>query len=193
MEILKPTANIVPHMPAIPGLFPYVAQRVAGEYYGIMGASITSSSVAVVADKIYSAPFLVLQEETFDRIAINIGTGAVGAARLGIYASASNSKPGALVLDAGEIADTSTTGDKEIVIDQTLTPGLYWVVSVFSGTPSVISAANIIHILGLPGTIATGGNSLGSYTGMAYGALPASHPTFASTSRGIPAVCLRRA
>lgn len=192
MKIDKTPPLVIPYMNTIAGLFPHTMQRVAGEYYGILGAGIGSSAVAVVADKIYSAPFLVLKEESFDRIGISVGTGAVGAARLGIYASGTNWKPGSLVLDAGEIADTSSTGDKEITINQTLAPGLYWLVAAFNGTPSIISTTPVINLLGLPSTLATGGTSVISYAGMIYGALPATHPAFAATGRAMPAICMRR-
>lgn len=79
-------------------------------------------------------------------------TGGAGAytiratARLGIYES-DDLYPGALVVDAGLVEVHAATG-VEAVIDQALTKGLYWVVFVSNGTPSVYTATPVYPVIG---------------------------------------------
>jgi len=108
---------------------------------------------------------------TVDRIAVEIKTAAVDkSARLGIYRNGTNMYPGALVLDCGTI-NCGTTGVKEIVIDQQLSKGLYWLVIVSDGAPQIEQALVVSKFLGIIG------NNYSSYyvgwdVSQAYGALP---------------------
>lgn len=72
---------------------------------------------------------------SYDRIGVKVSTAQAGKkVRLGIYEhDADNRWPGALILDAGTV-DVSTTGDKEIVIDQELTAGYYFLTWVGDGS-----------------------------------------------------------
>ena len=118
---------------------------------------------------------------TFDRIACNVTIGAANAlVRLGIYTSNSNGVPSSLVLDAGT-ADASTSGVKQITINQQLTAGDYWLslasqgatctIHTFSGannfctttsfTPWGYDCWNIAGITGaLPASYNEGGSSM---------------------------------
>ncbi|MCZ7404307.1 MAG: hypothetical protein O8C67_05160 [Candidatus Methanoperedens sp.] len=94
------------------------------------------------ADEIDAVPIIFSRTTKVDRIAIDV-TIACGAVcitaganiRLGLYKDNGNVYPGALIQDAGAV-DISGTGIREIAINQTLTQGLYWLVSTYH-TPAV--------------------------------------------------------
>lgn len=187
----NPALQVIPYTPIIPGLFQGYLNRVSGTYYGAVGFGPSGSAVAMVVDKIYCIPFLVLKTETFDRISVYVSTAAAGLAHLGIYAD-SNGKPGALVADYGTI-DTSTTGSKEISINQTLTPGLYWLALITNGTASLRVINNTFSFTGTGSSISEGGIGSCYYTNQPYGGLPTTHPTPAVGNTMCPAIALRRA
>lgn len=77
-----------------------------------------------VAERIYYIPIFVSEAHTYIRIGVEVSTGAVGTADLRIFAW-NNGVPGALILSAGTV-DTTIIGIKEIVINQLLTRGYYF-------------------------------------------------------------------
>lgn len=109
---------------------------IAGKYYASPGVWV-SGTVLQFNAQFDAIPFAVPVAVTVDRIACRVTTaGSAGAvARMGIYQDDGTGYPGALVLDAGTVA-TTTTGVKEIVINQTLQPGLYWLVVGGQGAPA---------------------------------------------------------
>lgn len=109
-----------------------------GEYFGAVPTALSSSSVILVIDTLYAGMFVIPRDMTFDRIAIHVQTAGAGGTkgRLGIYEVGTNLYPGALVVDAGEVS-VASTGVKSIVIDQSLTKGLYFLAMVTDGTPKV--------------------------------------------------------
>ena len=82
-------------------------------------------------------PFVVTTTSTYDRIAARTGTVTVpGSARLGIYNS-NGSEPTTRVIDAGSISYTTSSTLYEITINQTLSPGVYWLaMNVATGSSS---------------------------------------------------------
>lgn len=146
------------------------------------------------ANMIHASGYPVLRKMRFDRIAIYIaGAGAAGAAgRLGIY-NDSGCYPSSLVLDAGTF-DATTTGFKEIVINQTLNPGTYWVVVLLND--STVDIRIYAYYLGFVG-MGPGLYGVVNYLSVAqsYGALPATFPGGGSFATGPPmlAIALRLA
>jgi len=72
---------------------------------------------------------IFLPTTTVDRIGIEVtsagGAGSLG--RLGIYnSSSSGNYPDTLLLDAGTVAVSGSTGKKEATINQLITQGIYW-------------------------------------------------------------------
>jgi len=100
-----------------------------GSYHSPLGAYIRRDcSTALVIGYLYASPHVISRKCTVDRIAVSVVDEVAGShMRLGIYASDNpdDVSPGRLIIDAGEI-DSSTAGYKTVVIDQQLTPGLYW-------------------------------------------------------------------
>lgn len=102
--------------------------------YVIPGTDIVSTGTrGVFANRDYYGPLYVPQTITLDRLACRVSTAAASAGdnlRLGIFEADWQWQPGALVLDAGEVA-ADTTGTKAVTIDQTLEPGRYlWALAV---------------------------------------------------------------
>lgn len=140
-------------------------------------------------------PFVVGKTATFDRISVAVtAVGAGSVIRMGIY-NTLNGLPDGLELDAGTVDSSAATGFKEIVINKTLSPGLYWLAYVAQGgiAPTVTcfgTASNpyIAH------TADPGANSYSNYTsaGVA-GALAASPAVVVGGSTGSVRVLLRAA
>lgn len=87
---------------------------------------------------LYLSPLVLTQAQTLDALVVQIVTtpGSAGAVtRMGIYASAANGRPGALILDAGTAVATST-GILSITINQALAAGVYWLAAVTQGAPT---------------------------------------------------------
>lgn len=132
--------------------------------------------VSYTKDILRAVRFIVQRETTFDRISIlHVSTiNPDNLARMGIYANGSDNLPGDLVIDAGEI-DMSGTGSREIVINQTLTPGIYWLATVQNATFSIkgynSQAAQMGGSLGA-NTSSSGRRSLMVTVAHTYGALP---------------------
>ena len=137
------------------------------------GVALNTTGSAVNADSLYATcPTLVARDMTFDRIAIKVVTAGAAStkARIGIYAVGTNMYPGALVLDAGEVA-VDSTGVKAIVINQSLTKGLYYMAFISDGTPQPAYTYNSRSPLGIrEGEFAYGHHMW--RVAQAYGALP---------------------
>lgn len=109
----------------------------------------TITQTAMVANTLYAVPFLAARDMTVDRIAVYVVTLDSGkSARMGIYNDGTNLYPGSLLLDAGEVS-VGSAGIKAITIDQSLTKGIYWLVIVSDGTPTVRVLSYADTLLGL--------------------------------------------
>lgn len=108
-----------------------------GQYFEPFPAYVIGAS-ALGADRITAHPFIVARALTIDRLAIEVTVAGAGGtkARLGIYADGVDTYPGALVLDAGLVA-VDAIAIVAATIDQSLTKGLYWLVCVSDGTPTL--------------------------------------------------------
>lgn len=96
----------------------FQAPIIDGFYYStsVVFAGIDAPS----QDVLLAVPFWCSHEVTWTKIGITVTTPQDGAlVRLGVYASDANNRPGALLLDAGEV-DASTEGEKELSISLTL-------------------------------------------------------------------------
>jgi len=143
---------------------------ITGQYSNVL-VNLDTSVKTLVVDHLYATPYMAARLLTVDRIAVEIKTAAADkSARLGIYRNGTNMYPGALVLDCGTI-NCGTTGVKEIVIDQQLSKGLYWLAIVSDGAPQIEQALVVSKFLGVIGS-----NYSSYYVGwdvsQAYGALP---------------------
>jgi hypothetical protein len=160
---------------------PFVAQ--SGRYYwgGLLppsGSTASVTSQTTAANRMYVTPIMFRTAKTIDRIGCNIGTGAAGNARLGIYPhDPATGLPanGAPLLDAGTV-DVSTTGGKEITISQALDAStIYWLVYL-SDTNASVRATNAPGFDGGMAAVGDTNHAHGGHFGVTYGALPSSLP-----------------
>jgi len=152
---------------------------------------------ALTANRFYAFPFIVPKTMTLDRIAINVTTAGTGNARLGIYTSSVSLGlfPDQKILDAGEISIAST-GIKSITISQQLTAGMYFLVIVSNGTPTIRCHAliGIMPLLGYTSSLGAEVAAVGLYVSFTYAALPTTFPTTTTTkitAVPIPAIFVR--
>jgi hypothetical protein len=144
-------------------------------------------------DNVEATPFMLSRNATIDTISarVNVAAAAGGKGRIGIYAStAATLYPGALVLDAGEVA-TDAIGQKDLAVGLALTGGvLYWVavtVGISAGPPtwSGIPAQDLFAAMFGQGT---GNFDFNPNTKLrvarAYAALPANFPAGAALVSG---------
>lgn len=98
-----------------------------GRYY--IGWPFNAGPVnqTTIADRLRTSALFISKDVRIDRIGVQVQTAqATASTRLGIYESGDDGFPDNLLLDAGTI-DSSTTGFKEITIDQVLRgPRIYW-------------------------------------------------------------------
>lgn len=150
---------------------------ISGQYYDFtarwQGAS--TGAVACTADNLYTTPLWVPKTRSIDRIGINITTQASAGnkARLGIYRKAVGSPlPGALLLDAGEVAVDAATAVAATVALVLPGPALYHVALVPQANISITGVTPVGGIYGA----AAGGTDLQRISAVmshAYAALPA--------------------
>lgn len=148
----------------------------------------TPSSSAATAGQLHAYPLIINRaSQAFDRIGINVNTGATGSTvRLGIYAD-SGGLPGALLVDAGTV-DTATAGDKVLTIAQTLSRGRYWVAAVAQGgAPTLGTVTGVSPYVGKPTVSGSGHTAAYHVTGVT-GALPGSFGAPADTNFALRAI-----
>jgi len=149
------------------------------------------STAAIIANTIYGCPIHLPYRRTFDRIAIRVQAGVAGGARLGIYADTGDVTPGNLILDAG-IVDVTAVGHKEIVISQTLGPGLIWTAMVSDVAPTLwwYAPGGAYTAQGQSSVLSAA--AMGMVSGaLAYGPLPATFPAIAAGYSNAIVVALR--
>lgn len=163
--------------------------RIGRSYYSFFVWTNTADGIPLSANYLYASAYPITIEMTFDRIGIFVWTSGTGVSRLGIYDD-DGLYPGSLVLDAGTV-DVSGSGWLEIIMDQTLTPGLYWLVVHPSGGHQIDSFAEDVgpSVLGFDPR-----NSVKHrwQVAQAYGALPATFPGGAALAERFVDVALRR-
>jgi len=149
----------------------------------VMGTGL--STTALTVSKIRASPFIVGRNLNIDRIQAEVTTvGTSAVFRLGIYADNGNCYPDNLIVDSGEL-DGSTTGVKNATISASLTPGLYWLVSLV-GTATVTfrslqnQGAGLPSVMGWPAAMGATIREPFWEATQTYGALPSTFPTGAT-------------
>jgi hypothetical protein len=101
---------------------------VPGTYVPLTGSSSVSTSNTLVNGTLRLAPIVITAPVRFDRLGADVSAaGEAGSKfRLGIYADTGFCFPGALLLDAGQIAGDSATVQDAPALSLYLPPGLYW-------------------------------------------------------------------
>lgn len=163
---------------------------VTGYYYTSVNSG-GDTTAAMTQSFEYCVRFEVGETRAFDRIGLEITTGAATAVvRLGIRYDSGSGAPGALLLDAGTI-DAASAAVGEITISQTLTPGRWWLTATLQTTTGVSCRARAVDSFIGASTTATGNSSSYGGTGRT-GALPAAMGSFQPSGAG-PKILLRAA
>lgn len=143
-------------------------KRSGGTHYysGTIVEPTSAISLGANTDFIFAIPIIISKPTKVDRIAVDVTTACSGVCiaaganvRLGIYRDTGNVYPGSLIVDTGTVA-IGVLGLAEIVINQTLSTGLYWLGMSYH-TPAVclvppeFRSAKFIPILGCYDVIGT--------------------------------------
>ncbi|MBN1856937.1 MAG: hypothetical protein JW846_08290 [Dehalococcoidia bacterium] len=136
-----------------PTVFNPWGRMVEGHYYGMTGSNAYNCGANYLIGQYLYLPV----GGTYDRLGISVQTaGNAGAkARLGIYDCGDALYPGGLILDAGEV-EVTTTGVKEISINQHLPGGIYFLALTTNDTAVkfwMLSIPMAVSPLGLGTTI----------------------------------------
>lgn len=165
---------------------------VTGRYYGGECLNVTSTTtMALSADVLYGAPYVVSQSTRFGEISIYVAVASVGAgnARLGVY-KMTHGAPGALIADIGTV-DVSTVGAKAITYGLPLPAGVYALGIVCNAAISVYSSTANVVVANIVGVSNVGGSDVSMSRAFTYGALPASFGAVTYSTANIPNIILR--
>lgn len=122
----------------------------AGDY--LMAPAYTTDTSAANVGFMTAYP-IFLPTLTVDRIGVEVTAvgGAGTLSRLGIYnSSASTNYPDTLLLDAGTVAASGSTGKKEITINQSITQGIYWLAHLSDTVVTSAASFRRYGIVGIP-------------------------------------------
>lgn len=113
---------------------------VSGGFYP--ASSVAHASATVTADTLYAARIVVKARVTVAGLSFYVSPGATGNARLGIYSNVSG-RPGAKLAEVATPPSTGTAGSisASFPANVVLNPGVYWLASLYSAAPGIISIA----------------------------------------------------
>jgi hypothetical protein len=196
----KPISSVA--QTALDGKAPTRPVPAAGRYVLTCGQNQATTSATLGVGTLRLSPMLLDVAWTIDRIGAEITTiGEAGSKlRLGIYSDNGRCFPGSLLLDAGQIAGDSATG-QDITVAQVIPAGLYWIgaavqtVTVTQPTVRCIAQTWTPPVLMPVNQSAPSNNTAAtglSMTGVT-GALPASFSSTVTASTVGPRVWVRLA
>jgi len=147
--------------------------------------------LALVQNTLQATTLLVPNSCKAISLGISVTTGAVGnAVRLGIFRD-NGGYPGTLLLDAGTVVATGAAF-VQAVINQALTPGIYWLASILQGGTGAAVESFSYPFLGVPLlSFQSALSPAGLVSPVAYtGALPATFDANATVNSPMPHVLL---
>lgn len=174
--------GVLAFAPASNTLFgsPFGIMRSAEYYWALNG--LTTTSVTLGNGTLRVAPMWVPNAVTLTRIGIGVTVAgdATAKVRLGVYGDDGAGRPGALLVDAGQV-DASAVGDPEAVISLAVGSGWYWIGGAVQGvatTQPTVRAVSSNHSsmpLSIPSGLPAGGLlPVGYAVAGVTGALPSS-------------------
>jgi hypothetical protein len=169
----------------------------SGQYY-IPSSPQTTSTTVMAGGTLRACPIAIPHDLTLSRIGgeVTVAGDAGSTVRLGIYADTGAGYPGALVLDAGTIAGDSVSV-QEIVINQPLTAGLFWLATATQGAPVTSPAVRTLSsntgiVAPSSPTIPIVGATHGGYSSGGFpGALPGAFPAGLAAVGSIPRLFIK--
>jgi hypothetical protein len=169
-------------------LYGWPLQRVNTPVYSSLVFGVGAQTIT--HNELKGCGFIIPKALTLDRLGIQVTTAQVGGeCRVGIYENTPDTNyPGALVVDAGTLACTST-GHKSATISETLEPGLYWgacITNIASiAMYRMVNGFSTIHYSSF------GGYNNGWGVAQAYGALPDPFTAGGAADNDVPAIQYR--
>lgn len=163
-------------------------------FYGCTSEVDGQLTNMVIANRIYLTLLFCPITTTFNRIGLEILKRHNSFARMGIYTNNDNEAvPEKLLLDAG-VVSCNNTGIKELSINVSLIPGWYWIVALFSGTPTIRVINNGEFDDFIMGSPTTSSNGYYLYYPYAYSNenLPETIPSVSYHTSRIPFLHLRK-
>jgi hypothetical protein len=151
------------------------------------------------ANTLYVFPLVVGRSIILDRIAFYVVSGSPGdLGRAGLYDTATDGYPNALVVDGGEM-DCANSGMMAATINLGLGIGLYWL-AILANAPLSLKGLNSGYLLSCLGSDnQLDGVQIGISHAQTYGVLPATFPTASPTiltttfaSYRVPLIAVRR-
>ncbi len=178
---------------------------VTGQFYGTP-KGVTPVALLTITATLYAYPIIVPNSVTVASLNMSVTTGQTGGAgHFGIYADNGKGYPGALEVESGAQTMTSSSSiATKSGLSTSLTPGVYWLASIFTATgtyPSVAGTtvaytnelANQLGFDTAAHALATSGEAGGGITvAGTYGALPATFTSGATLNlgTGIPLIAV---
>lgn len=175
--------GVTPTAPQVPPTYICLRplSRVGDWLYSPHITSVGNLTVSLTAGYLYATPHVVLRKARFNGLGLTYYS-TTGTVRPGLYSDNGDAYPSALLLDCGS---KSVVGELKVTIDLTLDPGLYWVVLVHSGAPTIYQSVSFITMVGSPTVLShTITANVGGYYKSGYSPtnpLPAIYPSSAST------------
>lgn len=123
----------------IQGGSPISPAWVAGRYYFCPNTNSLSTSGSLGNNVLRAVPFYVPNSVTLTKIGTEVTTiGEAGSkVRLGIYADDGTGRPGALVVDGGQInGDSATVQEVTLGTPVAVGPGWYWAAAAIQSAPA---------------------------------------------------------
>ncbi len=161
----------------------------ANQFYTSPGAGTALTTGALVANTLYAMPLVLTKSTTIDTMGFNVTTRVIGSsAEVGIYNDNGNEYPGTLVVDIGSFSTaTAAVVTSSANLPVTLDAGLYWMVIVDTGAPSLraFAAGSATPILGYASSLPTNAQ-FGWTASFTKGALPGTYPAGGTTIVGNP-------
>lgn len=177
------------------GQSPFASAWQSGRYYFLPGFVSVTTSATLGVGTARAVPFWVPNRVTLTRLGAEItSAGEAGSKfRLGIYADDGTGRPGALVLDAGQINGDSATV-QEITVSQVLRPGSYFAVGVVQTVTTTQPMVRVVSPQGVVPNVdagtsipAAGAVPVGFSQSSVTGALPSAW-TGTATSGSVPRI-----
>jgi hypothetical protein len=166
-----------------------------GYYYGGIGYVDTMTTQKLSANRIYLVLTYIPIPVKFTYIGIAVSTAAAAntLCRLGIYGNnQSTGYPDKLVEDFGTV-NTSSNGNKEILINYDFVPGWYYLAALPNSTPTVRSKGSGEFNDYWGGSISPLSNASYLYMNSSYSSgLPDTIDSYSVTTGNVPYMWLRR-
>lgn len=156
--------------------------RFSGRDYSLFLVGDAPTTVALVTNTLKAFPIIITKRITITQIRVQVSTALASSLfRFGIYTDNGQGEPASLVAntDAAQFDGNSTAVQVATFSSPvTLQPGLYWVATAASLTPSLraVPATAIAQVLGLNPTMGTNFQYSGRNVAFTFATLPANFP-----------------